>query len=289
LEEDSGLQLKREYVERTSHRTDRESTKNVVIIFSKVPVAGIVKTRLIQDSILDAEDAALLAKAMLKDTLVLSAESNASEIVIGLTPADERDSMEQIIKEVVKERDLERPITFLTQSGTNFDERFGSVVSAALAMGSENLVILGADLPYLPPDLINRAFSFLMEDRSNNSIVLGPAGDGGIYLVGITRHFDPEYFSKNQLFSGGVEISQFIKFCKNEGRVLKLLPAFTDVDIEGDLVSLLLYIDAMKIAKKFEGFYFPSYTADAITKLKLIVLEHRGETRHRRIGRATIN
>jgi len=65
--------------------------------------------------------------------------------------------------------------------------------------------------------------------------------------------------------------------CKNEGRVLKLLPAFTDVDIEGDLVSLLLYIDAMKIAKKFEGFYFPSYTADAITKLRLIVLEHRGK------------
>jgi hypothetical protein len=123
-----------------------------------------------------------------------------------------------------------------------------------------------------------------MEDRSNNSVVLGPAGEGGIYLVGITRHFDPEYFSKHQLFSGGVEISQFITLCKNEGMVLKLLPAFTDVDIEGDLVSLLLYIDAMKIAKKFEGFYFPSYTADAINQLRLIVLEHRGETRQRKIG-----
>jgi hypothetical protein len=40
----------------------------------------------------------------------------------------------------------------------------------------------------------------------------------------------------------------------------------------------------MKIAKKFEGFYFPSYTADAINQLRLIVLEHRGETRQRRIG-----
>jgi glycosyltransferase A (GT-A) superfamily protein (DUF2064 family) len=252
-------------------------------------VAGTVKTRLIQDSSLDAEDAALLAEAMLKDTIALAAESNASEIVIGFTPADERESMERIVKEVVEERYLERPITVLTQRGTNFDERFGSVVSAAFAMGSENLVILGEDLPYLPPDIINRAFSFLMEDRSDNSVVLGPAGEGGIYLVGITRHFDPEYFSKNQLFSGGVEIPQFIKLCKNEGMILELLPAFTDVDIEGDLVSLLLYIDAMKIAKKFEGFYFPSYTADAITQLRLIVLGHRGETRHRRISKATIN
>jgi uncharacterized protein len=278
------LQLKRESVEPMSHGTEHEPIKNVVIIFSKVPVAETVKTRLIQDCSLDAEDAASLAEAMLKDTIALAAESNASEIVIGFTPADERESMERIAKEVVTERHLERPITFLTQSGTNFDERFGSVVSAAFAMGSENLVILGADLPYLPPDIINRAFSLLIEDRSNNSVVLGPAGEGGIYLVGVTRHFDPAFFSKNQLFSGGVEISQFIKLCKNEGRVLKLLPAFTDVDIEGDLVSLLLYIDAMKIAKKFEGFYFPRYTADAITQLRLIVLERGGETRHRRIG-----
>jgi len=74
------LQLKRESVEPKSHGTEHGSIKNVVIIFSKVPVAGTVKTRLIQDSSLDAEDAALLAEAMLKDTIVLSAESNASEI-----------------------------------------------------------------------------------------------------------------------------------------------------------------------------------------------------------------
>ena len=278
------MQLKRESVEPKPHGTERGSIKNSVIIFSKVPVAGTVKTRLIQRSVLDAEDAALLAEAMLKDTIALSAESNASEIVIGFTPADEREYMERIIREVVKETHLERPITCFPQNGASFDERFGSVVSAAFAIGSENLVILGADLPYLSPDIINRAFSFLMEDRSDNSIVLGPAGEGGIYLVGITQHFDPEYFSKNQLFSGGVELSQFIKLCKHKGTVLKLLPAFTDVDIEGDLVSLLLYIDAMKIAKKFEGFHFPSYTADVIKQLRLIVLENRGETRHRRIG-----
>ena len=285
MEEDSGLQLKRESVQSKSLGTEHGSIKNVIIIFSKAPVAGTVKTRLIQDSKLNAEDAALLAEAMLKDTIVLSAESNASEIVIGFTPADERESVERIVKEVVKETHLEIPITFTPQSGTNFDERFGSVVSAAFATGSENVVILGADLPYLPPDIINRAFLLLMEDKSNNSVVLGPAGEGGIYLVGITRYFDPKYFSKNQLFSGGVEISQFIKLCKDERRFLKLLPAFTDVDVEGDLVSLLLYIDAMKTAKKFEGFYFPSYTAEVITQLRLIILEHSGETRHRRIGK----
>ncbi|MGZ7169487.1 MAG: TIGR04282 family arsenosugar biosynthesis glycosyltransferase, partial [Halobacteriota archaeon] len=228
--------------------------------------------------------AAVLAEAMLKDTLALAADSNASEILVGFTPADERESVERIVRDVAKERHLEAPVTLLPQSGTNFDERFGSVVSAAFARGSDNLVILGEDLPYLPPDIVNHAFSLLTEETSDQSIVLGPAGEGGIYLVGITRHFDPGYFSQYQLFSGGVELSQFITLCKNEGKALKLLPAFTDVDIEADLVSLLLYIDAMKIAQKFEGFYFPRCTAEAIARLGLTVVERRGETRHRRIG-----
>src|SRR5450756_2657700 len=93
LEEDSGLLLKRESVGPNSLGTERGSIKNVVIIFSKVPVAGTVKTRLIQDSKLDPEDAALLAEAMFQDTILLYAASNASEIMIGFTPADERESI----------------------------------------------------------------------------------------------------------------------------------------------------------------------------------------------------
>jgi glycosyltransferase A (GT-A) superfamily protein (DUF2064 family) len=284
LEEDSGLQPKREFVGPESHGTERGPTKDLVVIFSKVPVAGTVKTRLIQDSGLDAEGAALLAEAMLKDTIVLAAESTASEIVIGFCPATKRKFIERIVQEVQNERRLERPIKFVSQSGTDFDQRFKSVVSAAFAIGSGNLVILGEDLPYLPPAIINRAFSFLKEDKGNNSVVLGPAGEGGVYLVGITRHFDPAYFSKNRLFSGGVEISQFIELCKHEGRTLKLLPAFADIDIEGDLVSLICYVDAMKTATTFEGFHFPTYTSEAITQLGLTVVEHRGANRRRRIG-----
>ncbi len=279
------MPVNRESVEPKSHGTERGSTKNVVVIFTKVPVAGTVKTRLVQDAVLDAQDTALLAEAMLKDTIVLSAESNASEIIIGFCPADRRELMKRIVRDVVNERRVERPITLLTQTGANFDERFGSVVAAAFAKGSDKIVILGEDLPYLPPDVINHAFSALSNNNSGTSVVIGPAGEGGIYLVGITRQFDPESFSKNRLFSGGVEISQFVQLCKSEGRGFTLLPAYADIDVEEDLVSLLLYINAMKMASKSKGFYFPRYTADAIIQLGLTVVEQRGKTRRRRIGR----
>jgi len=47
----------------------------------------------------------------------------------------ERESIELILKEVVNEKNLKTPITFLAQNGTNFDERFGSAVSAAFCFG----------------------------------------------------------------------------------------------------------------------------------------------------------
>ncbi len=285
LEEDSGLQKKRDSSGTRSQRIDQGSSKNAVIIFSKVPAVGAVKTRLTKDTCLGPADAAAIAEAMFKDTVVLAAESNANEIVVGYTPEDKRESMERIVKGVQAETDLKRPISFLTQTGTNFDERFGSVVSKALTRGWENVVILGQDLPYLPPDIINKAFSFLGEDKGDHPIVLGPAGEGGIYLVGITRYFDPESFAGKKLFSGGVEISQFIKLCLNENRPLILLPAFNDVDIEGDLVSLLLYIEAMTAATKFDGFHFPNYTAKIVHQLGLNVLDNGEETRHRKLGK----
>ncbi|MGZ4946657.1 MAG: hypothetical protein ACXV5N_09690, partial [Halobacteriota archaeon] len=97
------MQRNRDAVEPPSHGTENGSAKNVVIIFAKVPVAGTVKTRLIRDASLNAEGAAVLAEAMLKDTLALAADSNASEILVGFTPADERESVERIVRDVAKE------------------------------------------------------------------------------------------------------------------------------------------------------------------------------------------
>lgn len=259
--------------------------EKAVIIFSKAPTPGCVKTRLTQNSCLLPADAAAIAEGMLKDTIALASESITDEIVIGYAPVEGRVMMERITREVQVERRLRSSISFAAQVGSSFDERFGSILSQVITGGSKYFVIVGADLPYLPPSVLNQAFIELARNSRKNPLVIGPAGEGGIYLVGVTRDFDPESFKNHKLFSGGVEISQFVKFSQISKKLLILLPPFNDIDVEEDLVSLLLYIEGLSVAKKVEGFHFPRYTASVINQLGLTVINTLGETRHRRIGK----
>ena len=72
-------------------------------------------------------------------------------------------------------------------------------------------------------------------------IVIGPSSGGGIYLVGITKDFNPRWFSDYELFSGGLELSKFTSFCLDNKIPLITLPPYGDIDIEEDLVSLICY------------------------------------------------
>ena len=258
---------------------------NAVLIFAKVPEVGYVKTRLSKSSCLTDIDAFKIAGTMLKDTICLAKRSIADWIDIGYFPDTKkaRVQMGDLVDSIV---DLEASsINFFPQKGNNFDERFGSVVKRSFDNGANNLAVLGADLPYLDPLLINRAFNLLEKGDNKNVMVLGLAGGGGIYLVGLKRYFKPEWFSEYELFTGGIEILQFTRFCKKNGIRLLLLPPLSDIDIEEDLVSLITYVKAMKSAELYEGYHFPRYTTEMIDELGIVIEEQTDENRKRKIGK----
>lgn len=259
-------------------------SKNVILIFSKVPIPGLVKTRLTQNTCLTNEDAALIAEAMLKDTISLSSKSQADQIYIGYLPEDKQSFLKEIVDEVRDDGNLNKQVKYILQKGTNFDERFESVVKSAFFKGTNNLIILGADLPYLEPKILNRSFNYLSTGTNKKKIVIGPANGGGIYLVGIDHEFDYKWFTKYQLFRGGVEISQFSALCKKEEIDLILLPVFVDIDLEEDLVSLITYIEAISVSK-IHSFSCPNYTAKIFYELGLYIKEIKDETRNRKIGK----
>ena len=183
--------------------------KKTVLIFSKVPVPGLVKTRLTQNTCLSEKDAAMIAEAMLKDTISLSSQSQADQIYIGYFPQNQKSLLSDIVEKVRKDGNITQSIDYILQKGSNFDERFGSVVNSAFNHGANNLIVLGADLPYLEPTLLNKTFELLSSGNNKRKVIIGPANGGGIYLVGITQEFDFNWFSKYQLFRGGIEIIQF--------------------------------------------------------------------------------
>lgn len=260
-------------------------SKKSVLIFTKVPTAWLVKTRLSHSTPLSDLEVSLIAEAMLKDTIIIASRSNAAVIEIGYYPEHSLNKIIKLVESIQKNNRISTPINYILQKGESFDERFESVVQASIKNENEYIVVLGADLPYMSSSLIDSAFTCLTKRENQNDIVIGPAGEGGVYLVGLSRNFAPGWFSKYNLFTGGVEIIQFSKFCKVEEIKLHLLTLLVDIDIEDDLISLLGLIEGLKIAEKSESFHYPYYTAEVLESLGLHIKEKKGKTRNRRIGK----
>jgi glycosyltransferase A (GT-A) superfamily protein (DUF2064 family) len=258
---------------------------SAVVIFTKVPIPGLVKTRLSQDTCLSELDSAKIAKAMLKDIIILSSTTIADKIQIGYFPHENVELLYDIINTVRIEDHLTKPLDLILQNGSNFDQRFGSVVKKSFNKKTEILVILGADLPFLDPKIINKALNYLAEKFDENPVIIGPSSGGGVYLVGITKYFNPEWFSENHLFSDGSELSKFANFCKYNKLPLISLPPYGDIDIEEDLVSLISYIDILKNSEIRSGFYYPHYTAKIIEELGFYIIEELDQTRKRKIAK----
>jgi glycosyltransferase A (GT-A) superfamily protein (DUF2064 family) len=257
-----------------------------VTIFTKVPIPGLVKTRLIQSTCLTELDTAKIAEAMLKDTICLVSKTHADKIQIGYFPEENLSKLNEIIDCVRVDGHLNKPINLILQTGSNFDQRFGSVLKESFKKNLAPTVILGADLPFLDPEIINKALIFLTNKIDEKPIIIGPSSGGGIYLVGITKDFNPNWISEYQLFRDGSELSKFSKFSKDNNLLLITLPPYGDVDIEEDLVSLISYIKVIKNSKKVIGFHFPDYTAKIIDELGLYIIEEQDQTRRRKIAKS---
>lgn len=78
---------------------------------------------------------------------------------------------------------------FMLQEGEDLGERMCNAFASLFARGYSNVVIIGTDCPDLEASDLNTAFLAL----SRNDMVIGPAKDGGYYLLGMSR-FHPELF-----------------------------------------------------------------------------------------------
>jgi hypothetical protein len=120
---------------------------------------------------------------------------------------------------------------FLAQRGATLGERMLNGASDLLASGFERVVLVGADLPTLPAVYIVDALERLT--RPPESLVLGPAEDGGYYLIGVT-HVHPELFD-------GIPwgTSDVVRRTQEAAAALRLrvelLPTWYDVDRPSDL------------------------------------------------------
>ena len=199
-----------------------------LIIFAKAPVAGQVKTRLCPP--LTADEAATLQGSFILDVL----ERSRAAIQKFRLPITRflacAPSSTHVFFQIMAER---HGVQLLDQIGENLGERMHTAFIALFAQGFTQVLVIGTDVPSLPLAHYQQAVAML----SAHELVLGPAGDGGYYLVGLTRPA-PELF-RDISWSTDQVLAQTRERAQQAGLRTSLLPVWRDVDTIEDLQALI--------------------------------------------------
>jgi rSAM/selenodomain-associated transferase 1 len=199
------------------------SASRRLLLFTKPAREGRVKTRLIGD--LTAAQAAALHAAFLADLLDrLRAGEFELRLAWALEPGEEIPA---------------GPfpgVRGLRQEGEGLGERLYRALAAAAADAEAGVVMaLGSDHPTLPLALVHRAFERV---EAGADVVLGPAEDGGYYLIALRAGaVAPRLFEKIAWSTDRV-LAATLERCRELGLAVELLPEAADVDTPEDLRRL---------------------------------------------------
>lgn len=155
------------------------SDKPIALLFIKAPIKGKVKSRLAATV---GEEAALeLYKRFVLDTIE-TVEKSGYPLRICYHPPDSG----RIVSDWLGQKNHTMP-----QEGRDLGARMENAFSRIFAEGFTDAVLIGSDIP----DLSSAVFLEAFESLANSNAVIGPAVDGGYYLIGFTvGSFFPRVF-----------------------------------------------------------------------------------------------
>jgi rSAM/selenodomain-associated transferase 2/rSAM/selenodomain-associated transferase 1 len=196
-----------------------------LLVFTRYPEPGRTKTRLIPA--LGERGAADLQRRMTEHTL-----ARVRRFTRG------RPGLVEVVYEGGDARLmgtwLGPDLVYRPQGKGHLGARMARVFRASFRDGTERAVIIGIDCPNLTADILDRAFRALR----GRDLVLGPARDGGYYLIGLRR--DASGRAIPSLFTGiswgtGAVLSETLEVAEKRGLTRELLDPLADVDRPEDL------------------------------------------------------
>lgn len=191
---------------------------DALIIFLKNPELGKVKTRLA--STIGNEKALEIYEQLVAHTL-LSVKNIMADVFIYFS---------DYIDENVF--DFENPFFRKIQTGADLGERMNNAFEEVFDLWYDKVLIIGTDCPAIDLDLLDDAFDLL----NDHDVVIGPAKDGGYYLLG-SKSFYPVLF-QNINWSTSSVLDATISNCSQNQLTHVLLPELSDIDNEKDLDQL---------------------------------------------------
>ena len=191
-----------------------------LIIFTRYPEPGNTKTRLIPA--LGAQGAANLQRQMTEYTLAQAKKlSNINSTCIEIRFAG--GSLE------LMQAWLGNDLIYQSLGEGDLGERMEQSLLSALRNKAQQVIFIGIDCPGVNPDILTAAF----ENLAIHDLVVGPAADGGYYLIGLKKYI-PELFA-NINWGTATVLQQTISIAQKLSLSSMQLQTLTDVDRPEDL------------------------------------------------------
>lgn len=182
--------------------------KELLLVFQKNEVLGKVKTRLAAG--VGEEQALDIYRHLLDKTYLTLRDISVSIITY--------------FSEFIPDNSIHSAENKLVQVGQDLGERMKNAFAENFESGMEKVVLIGADCPSLEGIHLSQAFEAL--DQSD--LVLGPARDGGYYLIGMKRRSD--FLFEGITWSTELVLSQTLVLAAEQGLQTSLLPILEDID-----------------------------------------------------------
>jgi rSAM/selenodomain-associated transferase 1 len=191
-----------------------------VIVFARLPQKGKVKTRLAKKL---GEDFAVAFYKSCAGYILNECRnilSNNTAIYV-FYPAD---NDVNFIKDWIG-----NDFRYLPQRGEDIGQKMNNAFKDVFSEGAEKVILIGTDIPGISSCIISDALNVLTE----NEVVIGPAEDGGYYLLGMKKQYDILF--ENIKWGTGSVLASTLDVLANNKIEFKLMPELIDIDTEESL------------------------------------------------------
>ena len=197
--------------------TTPPTADRALVVFARAPELGRVKTRLAAEV---GAAAALAAYETLGARVVRAVRGvPACELVVAFTPRDRRARLQAWLGD---------GLAYEPQDDGDLGARMAAAIARRRAAGAAKVVVIGTDCPDVTAATVEEAFTRL--DAAD--VVLGPALDGGYYLVGVRRP-TPELFA-GVPWSAPDTLAVTLERAQGAGLTVALLAPLRDIDTAAD-------------------------------------------------------
>jgi rSAM/selenodomain-associated transferase 1 len=198
--------------------------RECIILFTRFPQPGLVKTRMIER--LGPQGASQLHTKMTEQVIYQirpALQTRKIQLQIYFCGGSQQEMSDW----------LGRNCTLCIQQGSDLGQRMEHAFAQTIQQGAERILLIGSDCPDINADIITSG----LEELNSHDLVLGPAADGGYYLIGLRAPGNKNAILFNSINWGTDQVlEQTLTQAKKGGLSYTLLPQLHDIDRPEDLV-----------------------------------------------------